>query len=1057
MKAQFYFTTLITALLYTAISSQNLVQDGGFETSLDNCSITFSEPTSAFNNYWESVQNNSPDPYYCTDPFYAGFAHTGDGALGLITYALSNTNIYTFSPCALTSGRPFSYREYVETALTASMQPCKKYKVELWVRMDTTNGTKGSNFGLYFSTNPINYRIPFDGLSGVWTANNVFNEMHQQVCDSLTFGLLSNADAIARSEYIDYIAATHIGSLDQIGITPQLQHPTAVTARWDWEHIVFEYTPDQSYNYLTIGNFNNAAATVITPISPNDNPSGYAYMFFDDISITEMNSPNIDSNIVTLCQGDNYVVGTNSYTTNGIYRDTFVRTGSTCGDSIVVSNLTFNACTLDTTYIIYDTIYGGQIVIECTPISPLLNENTLTSNVTSNITTTWGNWRFISDSCVKYNCSPHAVGEDSITFTTCDNNSLCQNTIIRLHIIPAPEIVTCTSNTTNGGSTGWVEVLEGLPGHIGDNQLPCGNVVNVIHPSRDTNLFLNNCDTGSYNGQYYRAIGYTPTIIDDSLKMTFTIPIRRVKIGLNMYFQPDENLQIGFNGTQYALQPTNITTGIQEIFTCIPYNFGTEYTLNSGNIQSFNNNSPLGILGSVGEIEITCPIGTTSLYIRDFVPDDTNYPYGGTVLRVWVEYDCDTTSSITTVVEAPDTLYCNQRDTIHTCYNGNPPRWALASNPNTIIYTGTALEVYPTTTTDYLVYFDADTFLTRVYVVNASATQSKDTVYTCNGDSIRIFGKYENIPGIYIDTLVNSSGCDSIISIQLIVYVPTQSSRFIDRCEGQSYFVAGQNQTITGIYYDTLTNSIGCDSVLITNLTFNAYPIINLGNDTLLCEGNTITLFANATQGSIQWQDGSTNSIFQVNNSGTYWAILNNSGCLRADTIQISIAPNPANFLADSLFWCWDNPSAVVQVRNYTSYNWSDGSTNNVLIPTMEASYWLQVTDSNNCTGTDSIRIVEYCAPNLYVPNVFTPNIDGKNEVFMPVSYLTGFEKYQLEIYNRWGQKVWDSNNYPTGWNGLLDGKMAEDGVYNWKVEYVYRKYNKRYTGSKAGKIMLLR
>ena len=92
------------------------------------------------------------------------------------------------------------------------------------------------------------------------------------------------------------------------------------------------------------------------------------------------------------------------------------------------------------------------------------------------------------------------------------------------------------------------------------------------------------------------------------------------------------------------------------------------------------------------------------------------------------------------------------------------------------------------------------------------------TVSICEGDSILLEGIYQTIAGDYTDTLNSVSGCDSIIITALTINEKAEVTVPVSICSNESYFAGGANQTMTGIYYDTLNTVNGCDSVVITDL-----------------------------------------------------------------------------------------------------------------------------------------------------------------------------------------------------------------------------------------------
>lgn len=91
------------------------------------------------------------------------------------------------------------------------------------------------------------------------------------------------------------------------------------------------------------------------------------------------------------------------------------------------------------------------------------------------------------------------------------------------------------------------------------------------------------------------------------------------------------------------------------------------------------------------------------------------------------------------------------------------------------------------------------------------------------------------------------------------------------------------------------------------------------------------------------------------------------------------------------------------------------------------------ITDDNGCLTTASYTL-EVLAPQIRVPDIFTPNGDNTNDVFMPV-YTGNYQNYHLRVYNRWGELVFESFDLETGWDGTVNGKPAPQDVYAIMIE----------------------
>ncbi|HXH19099.1 MAG TPA: T9SS type A sorting domain-containing protein [Chitinophagales bacterium] len=110
-------------------------------------------------------------------------------------------------------------------------------------------------------------------------------------------------------------------------------------------------------------------------------------------------------------------------------------------------------------------------------------------------------------------------------------------------------------------------------------------------------------------------------------------------------------------------------------------------------------------------------------------------------------------------------------------------------------------------------------------------------IFICNGGGIFINGVWRTSSGIYYDTLQSQKGCDSIVVIHLSVAQVYQLTQSVSICQGESYYAGGAWQTVTGIYRDTFTSSTGCDSIIVTKL--NVYPRKSRYNPVTICTGQS--------------------------------------------------------------------------------------------------------------------------------------------------------------------------------------------------------------------------
>ncbi|NOQ71463.1 MAG: PKD domain-containing protein [Crocinitomix sp.] len=270
------------------------------------------------------------------------------------------------------------------------------------------------------------------------------------------------------------------------------------------------------------------------------------------------------------------------------------------------------------------------------------------------------------------------------------------------------------------------------------------------------------------------------------------------------------------------------------------------------------------------------------------------------------------------------------------------------------------------------------------------------------------------------------------------------------------------NPAVAGVGTHTITNTIvdGCGDAATFDVIVTPLPVVTFTvNENAHCSPLEAIFTNTGDVGvSCEWNfgDGATSTVcggvsHTYDIAGTYdvsLTVTDANGCSNTavyyDFIEVYELPT-ANFIFDPL-----NPSTLDSEVDFTDYSinadawiWNFGGFGNstdqnpsFIFPEVEGTYnvTLIAVTVNGCTDTITKSITINQEQLIFVPNAITPDGDTFNEVFKP--YFTGIDiyDYHLTIYNRWGEKMFESYNLATGWNGTYGGELVQDGVYIWHI-----------------------
>ncbi|RYG02131.1 MAG: gliding motility-associated C-terminal domain-containing protein, partial [Chitinophagaceae bacterium] len=219
-------------------------------------------------------------------------------------------------------------------------------------------------------------------------------------------------------------------------------------------------------------------------------------------------------------------------------------------------------------------------------------------------------------------------------------------------------------------------------------------------------------------------------------------------------------------------------------------------------------------------------------------------------------------------------------------------------------------------------------------------------------------------------------------------------------CAGTSY--EGYNSS--GIYTDSFKTTGGCDSIRV--LTLTALSSLTTTIDSTICPGQNVNGYNSS---------GIYTDVFRLANGCDSTRILK---LLVINPGTTSLGPDRSICIGDTI---------LLSANISGKFEWQDGSTGNNFIVSKPGTYWLEVTTPCG-TSRDEVMISESSCVTAF-PSGFTPNGDGKNDVFRMVNPGNP-QSFLLQIYNRWGQKVFETTDAYKGWNGRTNGHDPSPGTY---------------------------
>lgn len=328
-------------------------------------------------------------------------------------------------------------------------------------------------------------------------------------------------------------------------------------------------------------------------------------------------------------------------------------------------------------------------------------------------------------------------------------------------------------------------------------------------------------------------------------------------------------------------------------------------------------------------------------------------------------------------------------------------------------------------------------------------------IYSWNtGDSTRFLPV--TISGTYSVTVTNAFGCISsdTITIQLgaipVVDLPDDTVL----CEaswmtldagnvGSSYLWSGGQQVRSisinqpGTYWVEVTSPGGCSSSDTIDIVLFPALSFDLGPDTNICVGDSLVLDAYVLGASYLWSTGETSSSIIIDSTGTYDVqMVSGFGCDASDEIAVTVL-YPFDFeLGVDHVACIDDVVTLATGIGGKNHLWSTGATGDSVMISETGTYWVVVSDE--CMSVSDTVNLEFSGNSnrYFLPNAFSPNGDGLNDVLAPVFSYAPPENYMMQVFNRWGALIFETHDPSASWDGDMNGVAAPGGNYTVVISF---------------------
>ncbi len=358
--------------------------------------------------------------------------------------------------------------------------------------------------------------------------------------------------------------------------------------------------------------------------------------------------------------------------------------------------------------------------------------------------------------------------------------------------------------------------------------------------------------------------------------------------------------------------------------------------------------------------------------------------------------------------------------------------------------------IYAARWTNHCGYSDSVTIQVNVVALPEAIVIDTDTI--CAGQPYEITNVYVNHYDSLLWTSSEALGSFDTNNIQYPIYNNININLY---------------DTVVQYLYLTAYGKADCEDAYDTiRLISTPLPILSIDPELpAICRDSIITITATGALNYFWEEINGTNGILEENpislspleSTEFYVTGVDHRGCMDSLKFALDVYPTPLVDLGDSVFLFSCEPVQLDAGGGDGSeyYIWSNGfRTRSITV--YETGNYSVIVGNPGCEVSDT-GYISLCNGRIFMPNAFTPNKDGINETFKPITSDVSVE-FHMTIFDRWGQMIFETYDIHEGWDGYLNGELCPVGNYIWRIDYQGQgTVSPGKKGTEVGKVMLVR